>query len=127
MGTCVNAASPLPDCYGSGGKCRQQISLANALRESPEKVADTVGVVADESSITGQHRVAATNLHQNPTHPQHPPGAVEDLLGGSLVVDHARIELAQHVAHLFHPRDQLFVGDEISVEALHCSTGERDR
>ena len=88
------------------GERRQGIASPYTVRKRTEKVPDTVGVIAHQWTIPGKYCVASARFNQHPTHVEHPPRAIENLIDRSVVVDHSRVELGQHVAHLGHPRDQ---------------------
>src|SRR3981081_1983404 len=89
-------------------------------------MADAVRIVAYERAISGHHGVTGAHSHQYAAHLEHPPRAVEDLLRASFAMNHARIELAQHVAHLAHARNQQVVRDVVAIEALNGRARERD-
>src|SRR5947209_18052231 len=80
---------------------------------------DAVCIEVDKWSVSGKHRVSASGAHEDPSHIQHPPGAIEDFRYRSFTVDDARVELVQHVTHLAHPLDEASMRNEIAVEALN--------
>ena len=81
-------------------------------------MADAVGVIADQRPIPGKNRVAFAYSYEDAAHAQHPPRPIEDVLHSSFAMNHPGVELVQHLVHFRHPREELFVGDEISIEAL---------
>src|SRR5689334_1027731 len=104
----------------------QSIALSHSLSEPTQQMVDAARVKAHKRLAGGEHRVTTAGAHQDPSHTQHPPRAIEDLLDGSLTVYHARIELVEHIAHLTHSLNKLGVADEVAVETLNRRARERD-
>ena len=84
-----------------------------------------VRVVADEGPAAWKDDESRAVLGDHTTHLQHAPGTSEDFLGAVVTAQYARVELAQHAAHLADASEERGARDELRVEALYRGADER--